>query len=108
MALAHTRLRRERETIKAMIVCFCQGNHRVQQGLCAECLELLDYASLRHDRCPFQEQKPTCAKCPIHCYQPQRREQIKTVMRYAGPRLIWRHPLLSIRHMLDAYRKAPR
>jgi hypothetical protein len=27
-------------------------------------------------------------------------------MRYAGPRMAWRHPLLSLRHWLDGFRKA--
>ena len=36
-----------------------------------------------------------------------RREQVKAVMRYAGPRILWRHPVLSLRHWLDGFRKAP-
>jgi hypothetical protein len=107
MALNHRRLIRERETIAAMIGGYCRGIHGTQAGLCAECQSLMDYATNRLERCPFQEKKPTCAKCPIHCYQPQIREQIKAVMRYAGPRMFWRHPVLSVRHFLDAYRKAP-
>jgi hypothetical protein len=101
------RLERECRTLKAMIGCYCRGIHGSGKELCAECNELLAYATGRLERCPFQESKPTCAKCPIHCYQPQRREQVKIVMRYAGPRLLWRHPILSVRHMLDAYRPIP-
>jgi hypothetical protein len=101
------RLERERKTIEAMVVCYCRGVHGSQGGLCASCQELAAYAQARLERCPFQADKPTCAKCPIHCYQPQRREQIKAVMRYAGPRVFWRHPILSLRHFLDAYKKVP-
>ncbi len=97
------RLQRERETIAAMIACYCRGVHSSGE-LCAECRALLDYATMRLQRCPFQEAKPTCAKCPIHCYQPHVREQVKAVMRYAGPRMFWRHPILALRHFLDAYR----
>ena len=107
MKLSVRRLERERRTLEAMIVCYCRGVHGTPAGLCEGCCELLDYATARLQRCPFQADKPTCVKCPIHCYQPDRREQTKAVMRYAGPRLIWRHPILSIRHMLDAYRKIP-
>jgi hypothetical protein len=32
---------------------------------------------------------------------------MKTVMRYAGPRMLWRHPILSLRHWLDGFREAP-
>ena len=107
MPLNVPRLERERKTLEAMIRCYCSGIHGSREGLCAGCQELLQYATGRLERCPFQEDKPTCVKCPIHCYQAQRREQVKEVMRYAGPRLLWRHPILSVRHMLDAYRKIP-
>ena len=39
-------------------------------------LGLLDYAAIRLERCRFGMEKPVCAKCPVHCYQPARREQI--------------------------------
>lgn len=67
----------------------------------------MDYAALRLERCRFGVEKPTCARCPVHCYQRARREQVKRVMRYAGPRMIWRHPLLCLRHWLDGFRRAP-
>jgi hypothetical protein len=28
-------------------------------------------------------------------------------MRYAGPRMLWQHPILSLIHWLDGYRQAP-
>lgn len=105
--LTTPRLLREQQTVAAMIRCYCRGVHGGAQSLCAECRDLLDYAAARLERCPFEEHKPTCAKCPIHCYQPQRREQVKAVMRYAGPRMIWRHPVRALRHWLDANRTGP-
>jgi len=48
-------------------------------------------------RCPFGPDKPTCAKCPIHCYKPQVRERVREVMRFAGPRMLLRHPVLAVR-----------
>jgi len=65
------------------------------------------YAARRLERCPFQEEKPPCAGCPIHCYQPARREQVKAVMRYSGPRMILVHPVLALRHWLDSFKTAP-
>ena len=55
----------------------------------------------RIDRCPYQEDKPTCAKCPIHCYKPAMRERVRQVMRYAGPRMLLYHPVLAISHYID-------
>ena len=104
---ADQRLARELRTIAAMIGCYCEGHHDTAAALCPECRGLLDYAALRLERCRFGAEKPVCAKCPVHCYQPARREQVRTVMRYAGPRMLWRHPVLSLRHWLDGFRKAP-
>ena len=103
------RLERERRTAEAMIAVYCHGNHRWRsgrgsRGLCRDCAELAAYAARRLARCPFGAGKPACADCPIHCYQPKRREQVRAVMRYAGPRMIWRHPILAVRHLLDARR----
>jgi hypothetical protein len=101
------RLARERDTMAAMIEVYCRGLHRSRAEPCPECCELLAYAERRIARCPFHDDKPPCAKCPIHCYQPRIREQIKAVMRYAGPRMILRHPVFALRHWLDGRREAP-
>ena len=96
---ASKRLRREFETIAAMVQIYCQEHHG--QQICPECDGLLAYARLRLERCRFGEEKPTCAKCPVHCYQPARREQVRAFMRYAGPRMLWEHPWLTVLHWLD-------
>ena len=101
------RLERERRTIAAMLRCYCQDHHGAGGGLCPECQELLDYATQRLARCRYGAEKPACVNCPVHCYQPKRREQVKAVMRYAGPRMLWRHPVLSAWHLLDGRREAP-
>ena len=101
----NSRLAREFKTIKAMVQIYCRNHHG--RDLCDECRGLMDYAGLRLDRCRFGMEKPTCAKCPVHCYQRNRREQIRIVMRYAGPRMLWQHPLLSLQHWLDSFRQIP-
>jgi hypothetical protein len=99
---ANRRLLREWKTVTAMIHIYCRDRHG--GALCEECRELMDYVRLRLDRCRFGEDKPTCAKCPVHCYQRQHRDRIKVVMRYAGPRMLREHPWLSLRHLLDGMR----
>lgn len=103
----HSRMERERKTVEAMIGLHCQDRHGTDNGLCPECEELRDYARQRLKMCPFQEGKTTCAKCPVHCYKPAMREQIRIVMRYAGPRMPVRHPLMTLQHMVDGRRKEP-
>ncbi|MCX6927662.1 MAG: nitrous oxide-stimulated promoter family protein [Verrucomicrobia bacterium] len=104
---AGERLDREWQTIAAMISIYCREKHAAGEKLCPECAGLLEYATVRLQRCHFGDAKPACVKCPVHCYQPARRERVRIVMRYAGPRMIWQHPILSLRHWLDGFRKAP-
>lgn len=105
--LAAARLAREWQTMTAMVEIFCRDHHQLVGKICAECRQFLDYAQLRLERCHFGAEKPVCAKCPVHCYQRERREQVRVIMRYAGPRMAWKHPVLSVRHWLDGLRKAP-
>jgi hypothetical protein len=105
------RLRRELRTLATMMRIHCKGCHaplpRDAEGLCTECAGLLDYARKRLAACPFGPDKPTCVNCQIHCYGPQQREATREVMRYAGPRMLFRHPVLAIAHVIDGRRPAP-
>jgi hypothetical protein len=102
------RLARERRTILAMIQLYCRAQHGGQAALCPDCQALADYALQRVERCPFKAGKPTCAKCLVHCYKPEMREKIRTVMRYAGPRMLLHHPGLAAQHLIDGVRYRPR
>lgn len=101
-----SRLKREKQTVRTMIRLYCSRNHTSAGGVCSECEELLEYASRRLDRCPFMNQKPACSNCRVHCYEPAKREQMRQVMRFSGPRMLWRHPILAVRHLIDARKKA--
>jgi len=101
----HPRMVRERKTIKAMIEIYCNNHHDKDGKLCSECQELFDYAMMRLDKCPFQEGKTSCGKCPIHCYKPEMRVIVKKVMKHAGPRMIYKHPILALHHVFDGRKK---
>ena len=90
---------KEKATVALMIRLYCRRNEK-NEHLCPECTELLSYAEARLDRCPFGESKPTCKKCPVHCYKPAMRERMRKVMRWAGPRMILYHPIEAIRHLM--------
>lgn len=106
MPITNSRLNREYRTIEEMVYLFCANRHTVTgRELCPECRELLNYAVMRLERCPFQDDKPTCANCPVHCYKPAMRERVREVMRYSGPRMLVRHPILAIWHILDGRRQ---
>ncbi|MDD5216573.1 MAG: nitrous oxide-stimulated promoter family protein [Candidatus Omnitrophica bacterium] len=96
-------LLREKQTLRDMIRIYCRGNNHDYEGrdCCGPCSELLRYAYARLDNCVFGEDKPVCAKCPIHCYRMEQRQRIIMVMRYSGPRMFVRHPLSAIRHLVN-------
>jgi hypothetical protein len=101
-------IRRDAKTVAAMIRIYCAGRHGRRHGaLCDPCAALLAYADDRLVRCPFGEEKTTCRDCPIHCYRAAERTAMKDVMRYAGPRMLRRRPLLAIRHLWIERQGAP-
>ena len=91
-------LSREAQTLTAMVSLYCRKNHG-GKTLCPECQNLQAYALERLERCKFGADKPTCQKCPIHCYKPEMREKIRQVMRFSGPRLMFYHPIMALRHL---------
>ena len=87
---------------------YCDGHHRhrlrklftfdypkvdaaVSNGpdLCDECTKLLRHAIVMRALCPL-DPKPKCRNCPEHCYRPLYKDQMETVMKYAGPRSLFK------------------
>lgn len=93
------RIAREKKTIEAMVDMYCSAHHNAKISICEECVGILDYARLRLDKCPFGGKKGLCAKCAIHCYNPAMRAKITAIMKYAGPRMITKHPILALLHI---------
>ncbi|OOE72271.1 nitrous oxide-stimulated promoter family protein [Salinivibrio sp. ML290] len=96
----------EFKTVSCMIKIYCRHHHQ-GKPLCSECQHLRDYAEVKLDRCPYGQDKPTCNRCPIHCYKKAEKQQMKTVMRYAGPRMLLFHPFLAFRHLYHERKAVP-
>ena len=112
---------KEKDDLKILMSLYCKDNCHKDNGdktkiskissdsqidstsshkLCTDCLKLLEYAYKCLDKCPYKENKPICSACPIHCYSKEFREQIRTVMRYSGPRMIYHKPSVALRHFM--------
>lgn len=95
---------KEMKVVNEMIALYCRKNHKVQykenHGMCLECYTLSQYAQQRSAHCPRMETKTFCANCKIHCYKPEMREKIRTVMRFSGPRMLLYHPCMAIWHVM--------
>jgi hypothetical protein len=97
------KIEREKRTIKRMIQIYCNAKHGGKE-LCDDCLSLLHYAYERLDRCPFGEEKPPCKKCKIHCYSSEKREKVKEIMKFSGPRMLIFSPFDWIKHKIKEFR----
>ena len=95
---------REKRTVEFMVQMYCNAKHDRKDGLCLECNEFLAHVKNRLERCPYQEKKTACGKCGLRCYEPQKKEKGFEVFTYAGPRMLFRHPILAIHHVLDSFK----
>lgn len=101
-----TKREREKQLVSQMIALYCKHKHGTKTALCPACAALDSYARQRSDRCPFMETKTFCSNCKVHCYQPAMRAQIREVMRFCGPRMLFCHPITAIRHLVESRAEA--
>ena len=99
---------KEKRVVTLMIRLYCKKNHGTKKGLCPECAALSRYACARSDKCPFMESKTFCSNCQVHCYKPEMRDKIRRVMRFSGPRMVFCHPVMAVRHLLETKHEARR
>jgi len=89
-------IERDKQTIRMMIEMYAKHHPGFDGDALAE------YACKRLDKCRYGEEKPACKNCPVHCYAPDKREEIRQVMRWAGPRMIFYSPGATIRHLYQS------
>ncbi|MGA2297088.1 MAG: nitrous oxide-stimulated promoter family protein [FCB group bacterium] len=104
MFIFKNRIQREKLTIKNMIILYCRYNHKTET-LCNECKEIMDYAMNRLERCPFHDDKPTCLQCTVHCYREKEKQEVKEIMRFSGPKMLFSHPVMAVFHLIDNKKK---
>lgn len=102
-----TKREREKATVSLMIALYCRKKHGTRT-LCPDCAALDAYARQRSDRCPMMETKTFCSNCKIHCYRPEMRQRIREVMRFSGPRMIFHHPVMALRHVIETRKEKKR
>lgn len=95
----------EKEMVSQMIALYCRKQHHTHGSLCQDCAALRDYACQRSDKCPFMETKTFCSNCKVHCYKPEMREKIRTIMRFSGPQMMFHHPVMAVRHIIETKRE---
>jgi hypothetical protein len=88
-----------------MIEIYCKKKCKGTEVPCEECQELIEYSNLRIAKCPYMETKRFCSSCNAHCYNLEHREKIKKIMRFSGPRMIFYHPITTLKHMISVNQK---
>jgi hypothetical protein len=96
-----SRLNTEKKVFRDMVVLYCKKNHTVNSP-CEECKKIIDYGFKKIEICPYGESKPFCSKCSIHCYEKNMQKKVKEIMRYSGPRIIFYHPIASLKHLISS------
>lgn len=87
-------------TLRNLFGIYCRKNHAPEKGvLCSSCQSELKYAVHKTKICTEKDMGKTCSECRVHCFEPEHREKIREIMRFSGPRLMWSHPLLSMRYV---------
>ncbi len=76
--------------------------------LCTDYAALSAYAQDRISHYPFMETKTFCSNCKVHCYAPDMREKIREIMRFSGPRMLFYHPILATRHVIETQKETHR
>ena len=106
-------LENEKMLSTKMIGLFCRKHHRQENSLCPDCKDLSLYAGIKLDSCAYlltavkknkaesgkKLKKISCLNCPVHCYRDDYRLKIKKVMRFAGPKILFYHPVLLLKHL---------
>lgn len=108
MSKMESKREREKHTVALMIHLYCKKKHGTKKNLCPECEALLQYAMMRSEKCPFMETKTFCSNCRVHCYKADMRENIRRVMRFSGPRMIFYHPIMAVRHLIESKKEKKR
>lgn len=103
------RIAADERTVMAMARIYCRGHHHDHapgQDLCPDCAEVIAYAQARTRACP-RKHRGTCDTCPHPCYKPVMRARIREIMAYSGPRMLFHHPIMAIRHLAKKIKGHP-
>ncbi len=92
-----SKITREKQIVRKMVELYCR-HHLKCDTMPEEYSHLADYSCRRLDLCRYGEKKKACKDCPTHCYAPKEREQIREVMRWVGPRMMFYSPKDAIIH----------
>lgn len=82
-----------------------EKNHRrLQYKIGSHCYEIIKNAFKHINRCPHSFYKTFCHHCPTKCYTCCELEDINPIMAYSGKRILFKHPIMGIRFVINVIR----
>ena len=63
--------------------------------------ELVMKAFRHAERCPHSFYKTFCHQCPTTCYKLTDLEQIEPIMKYAGRKIMMKHPIMGLKFVIN-------
>lgn len=109
---------KDRATLIAIGQIYCIGNHanvpKNDDGLCQGCASIIETTLYRTVHCPYNHSR-NCQDCATKCQTDliskinftdqsnnaaQAHDDIRKMMSYAAPRMIWRHPLMTLQYLI--------
>ena len=98
----------EKEIFAEMVLLYCHHHgharddvHKSAPEPCSNCREIIDYGIHRINVCKFGDAKKFCSQCTVHCFRPDMRSAVQQIMRFSGPRMIFHHPGMVIKHLMS-------
>lgn len=103
----------DRKTLVAIFAIYCGAYHgevdfagdkrayvraKNKSELCDKCKELVDCMMERVQNCPNGHEQ-NCEDCETKCQRGEDAERIREVMRFAAPRMLARHPIMTLRYL---------
>lgn len=93
---------KDRLTLEAIGGIYCRGNHasapKDEAGMCPECRAAIERTLERAVACP-RGHEGNCQDCDIRCQRGEAQQRIREIMRYAAPRMAFRHPLMTFDYL---------
>ena len=95
--MKNTHVDKDRRTLEAIGHIYCAAHHEGEKdaaGLCPDCRNTIDATLQRATDCPFGHEH-NCQDCTVHCQRGEAQERIQEIMRYAAPRMMYKHPIMA-------------
>lgn len=92
----------DQRTLEAMGHLYCRAHHaatnRDSTGLCADCRNVVETTLQRTRACPHGHHH-NCEDCATKCHSEECAKQIRALMAYSAPRMLLKHPLMTLRYL---------